>query len=290
LKTETSNETVQHYAAMFYINATIHGYDSKEASIYLKICEDNIDSLGYGLGYAWDAFQDGTVNDKTTNYSVTITEHMLPLIYGYENKVVSKARILHMVEAYKKFPLADTHSNGDCIAYSDHRNDIVGCVHNTNISCAKFIERIKRLGMADKELKKQQKRIIQREITSFIIKDTSYYYWDKDSILCDQNHLASSALQMYDLKNIELRRIALLLTEKILRNKEKNVKSLIGQCALLLIDDTHYNEMYKVIDDLLKNKSDYVDFDNYKFNNARISSNINNFLCLLREKWIKKSK
>lgn len=290
LKTETANETVQHYAAMFYINATIHGYNSKEAMMYLKKCEEKIDSFGYGLGFAWDAFQDGTVNDVSTNYSITITEHMLPLIYGYEHKVVDKARIIHMIEAYKKFPLADSLANGDCIAYSDHKNDIVGCVHNTNISCAKFIERIKRLGMADRELKKQQKRIIQREISSFVVKDTNYYYWDKDSIPCDQNHIANSALQMYDLQNPELQRIALLLTEKVLRNKEKNVMSLIGQCALLSINDAHYNEMYKVIDDLLKNKSDYVDFHSYKFNNAQISSNINYFLCLLKEKWIKKSK
>lgn len=288
LKVETSNETVQHYAAMFYINATIHGYTSKEAMTYLKKCEGKIDSFGYGLGFAWDAFQDGTVNDISTNYSITITEHMLPLIYGYEHKVVDKARILNMITAYKKFPLADSLTNGDCIAYSDHKNDIVGCVHNTNISCAKFIERIKRLGLADRELKKQQKRIIQREINSFVVKDTNYYYWDKDSIPCDQNHIANSALQMYDLKNPELHRIALLLTEKVLRNKEKNVMSLIGQCALLSINDAHYDEMHRVIDDLLKNKSDYVDYHSYKFNSAQISSNINYFLCLLKEKWIKK--
>lgn len=286
-KTETSNETVQYYAAMFYTNATIYGYNSNEAKHYLSKCEAKIDSFGYGLGFAWDAFQDGTINDKTTNYSITITEHMLPLIYGYENKVVHKRRILHMIDAFKKFPLADTMKQGDCIAYSDHANDIVGCVHNTNISCAKFIERLRKSGLADKSLKKLQERIIQREINSFLEKDTSYYYWDKDSILCDQNHLSSTALQMFDIPNPILKRIALLLNEKIHKHKEKNVKSLIGQCAILSIDDKHYEEMYKVVNELLDKRSDYADFDDYRFDNPMVSASINYYFCLLREKWVK---
>jgi hypothetical protein len=289
-KTEIGNETVQYYAAMFYTNASLYGYKSKEAKYYLNRCEAKIDSFGYGQGYEWDAFQDGTMNDKNTNYSITLTEHMLPLIYGYKKKAVKKSRIVHMVEAFKKFPLADTLKNGDCIAYSDHPNDIVGCVHNTNISCAKFIERIKKIGLADKKLKLLQERIIQREISAFIEKDTSFYYWDKDKILCDQNHLSSTALQMYDIPDPKAKKIALLLTEKILSKMERNVKSLIGQCAVLSIDDRHYQEMYKVVDDLLNKRSDYQDFDDYRFDNPQVSASINYYFCLLRENWLKRAK
>jgi len=57
-----------------------------------------------------------------------------------------------------------------------------------------------------------------------------------------------------------------------------------------LIDDSHYEEIYKIVDDLLNKKSDYIDFYDYKFGNARIGSNINYYFCLLREKWLTRAK
>ena len=289
-KVNEKNETVQHYAAMFYINAVLHGYKSNEALHYLRLCESKIDSFGYGVGYDWDAFQDGSINSKTTNYSVTITEHMLPLIYGYKNAVVSRNRIYHLVNSFKKIPLADTLDHGICIAYSDNLNDAVGCVHNTNISCANFIEKLRPIYFLDSNLLIIQKKIIEREIYSYNEKDTSYLYWDRDTGICDQNHLANSALQMYNLPNDELKKIAVMLYKKILSKPDKNMSALIGQCALLLIDDAHYEYIYKVLSDLIEKKSDYKDYYSYKFESSQISSNMNYFLCLLREKWISESR
>lgn len=122
-------------AYLMYSNGNINGWENELTVKYylrsLEILEEN----SYGLQYEWDAFQDGTLNSDTTNYTITMTDHLgLPFIEGYKNKLVNDNELLNIFEKLLLIPKADSIQDGICFAYSDSPNDQVGCVHNVNIS------------------------------------------------------------------------------------------------------------------------------------------------------------
>ena len=123
------------------------------------------------MQYEWDAFQDGTLNSDTTNYTITMTmtDHLgLPFIEGYKNKLVNDDELLDIFEKLLLIPKADTIQDGICFSYSDSQNDQVGCVHNVNISVAYFINEILNLNLIDKSFQSIVDSIIIRENNAYL--------------------------------------------------------------------------------------------------------------------------
>ena len=102
---------------------------------------------GYGIEFAWDAFQDGTTNSQQTTYAITLTDHVGPVfLAGYAagvlpkwhvRQVIPEWRVRQVIDQVETFPLADT--PGSCVAYSTTDVDRPYCVLNINASAAMFL-------------------------------------------------------------------------------------------------------------------------------------------------------
>jgi hypothetical protein len=270
-------EKSQHYLAnMVYYYAKTDGWKSKKTKVYLKKLFSSIDSFGFGLGYEWDAFQDGTINSSKTNYTITITEHVGPIVIeAYKNNVVSKKRVHQLLEAFKKIPLADTFKIGKCIAYSDNMNDKVGCVHNVNISGAYFISLLVSAITVDSSLIKLKNDIIERELNLYIKKDSSYVYWDGSPTTCDQNHLSYQAWCMNRINDVRTQEISNEIIKKIELNFDNNLQALIGQVRLASINKNINNKVFSTLNEIfITKKNNYKEIDGYYFHKPRTLSEL----------------
>jgi hypothetical protein len=119
------------------------GWTDPAATAYLTrlYATQNPDG-GYGLGYAYDAHGDGTMNYATTTYIVSLAGHVgPPLLDGMRAGVVPRAKVQVIFDLIATAPRIDT-SAGRCIAYSRHgTNDAKPglCVHNVNAGAAAFM-------------------------------------------------------------------------------------------------------------------------------------------------------
>ncbi len=93
---------------------------------------------GFGLGYAWDAYQDGSVNPQSTSYTVTTAGHVGQIVLqAWRNGAVDDSVIEGIVDSLLATPRLD---GGKCLAYSTSRNDAAKpCVYNVNIGAAAFL-------------------------------------------------------------------------------------------------------------------------------------------------------
>ncbi|MBA4849507.1 hypothetical protein [Emticicia sp. BO119] len=273
IKNDTVPETIVNtYSSLTHAIAIIKGWDNNESKKYLNKTYDIIDSLGYGLGYEWDAFQDGTVNSKYTNYTVTMADHVgFTFVAGYKAGIIPRRRLTHLLESINKIPYADNLINGKCLAYSDSKNDIIGCVHNVNIGVAYIFQEMKNIGLVSNELDGKIKDIIDREIDSYLIDKNSYLYWDKSPNLSDQNHLAYQAWCLIQLPNSRTKQIGISLINGISADKKKDISSLVGQLRILPYEDSDAEYLYSIVKKLLENqKTEYSPIGVYNINNPRI--------------------
>ncbi len=96
---------------------------------------------GYGLGFAYDAHGDGTMNPASTTYVVTLAGHVGPvLLDGMRAGAVPRADIQELVDLVATAPRIDT-AAGRCIAYSRDPDDVKPglCVVNVNAGAAAFL-------------------------------------------------------------------------------------------------------------------------------------------------------
>lgn len=96
---------------------------------------------GYGLGYAYDAHGDGTLNPATTTYVVSLAGHVGPvLLDAYRHGAAPRAKVQVIFDLIATAPRIDT-SAGRCFAYSRNANDAQPglCVHNVNAGAAGFL-------------------------------------------------------------------------------------------------------------------------------------------------------
>lgn len=129
---------------------------------------------GYGLGYAYDAHGDGTVNPATTTYVVTLAGHVGPvLLDGYRAGVVPRAKVQTVFDLVATAPRIDT-SAGRCVAYSRSSNDAKAglCVHNVNAGAAAFLLDAGRDGFAVPWWLVQG--IVKRELSAY---NATTRYW-----------------------------------------------------------------------------------------------------------------
>lgn len=130
------------YAWMAGAVAARRGWHDPAVATYLDqvYAQQNPDG-GYGLGYAWDAFGDGSVNPADTTYAITLSDHVGPILLdGWRAGVVPAERVQQIVDLLGSFPLVD--GDGTCIAYSSSPADVAApCVPNINASAAAFLVR-----------------------------------------------------------------------------------------------------------------------------------------------------
>jgi hypothetical protein len=276
IENEKNEKSLHYLANMAYFYAKSKGWNSKPTKDYLNKLFESIDKDGLGIGYEWDAFQDGTINSIKTNYTITITEHVGPIIIeGFKNKVISKKRLMQLLDAFKKVPLADTLGNGKCLSYSDSENDRIGCVHNVNISAAYFIERLEKVIKLDQKLVQLKKDIIKREINSYIHKDSSYYYWDGSNNICDQNHLSYQAWCMNKINDSLTQVISCEVIKKIENNFENNLQALIGQVRLVPLSHVIKKRVYNILYELfIEKEKRYKEMDGYYYDKPRTISEL----------------
>ncbi|MGP3989866.1 hypothetical protein [Streptomyces sp. 3N207] len=139
---DNGKEGVLTYAFLAGAVAERRGWENPEVKRYLgKVYGQRLDSGGYGLNYAWDAFSDGTVNPRTTTYTVSVSGHAgRVMLDGYREGRVPREEIVRLVDSLLKMPRV-TGGPGVCLAYSDSRYDSRRCVPNVNASAGWFLAR-----------------------------------------------------------------------------------------------------------------------------------------------------
>ncbi len=130
------------YAAQATAWLSPSGWADPGATAYLpRLYSTQNPDGGYGLGYAYDAHQDGTVNPANTSYVVTSAGYVGPvLLDAYRAGAVPRALVQEQFDVVATAPRIDT-SAGRCIAYSRNANDVQPglCVHNVNAGAAAFL-------------------------------------------------------------------------------------------------------------------------------------------------------
>jgi hypothetical protein len=138
----TQQATMLAYAAQATAWLSPAGWADPAATAFLTrlYATQNADG-GYGLGYAYDAHQDGTVNPAGTTYTVTLAGYVGPvLLDGMRAGVVPRAKVQQVFDLLATTPRIDT-AAGRCVAYSRSANDAKPglCVHNVNAGAGAFL-------------------------------------------------------------------------------------------------------------------------------------------------------
>lgn len=127
--------------------------DPAAAAFLIRMYTTQNPDGGYGLGYAWDAHGDGTVNPATTSYTVTSAGYVAPVLLDAYRfgpvGLVPRALVQQQFDLIATMPRIDT-SAGRCISYSRHANDAQPglCVHNVSAGAAAFLLEAGRNGFA----------------------------------------------------------------------------------------------------------------------------------------------
>lgn len=155
---------------------------------------------GYGLGYAYDVFGDGTVNPASTTYTVTNVGHVGPvLLAGYEAGAVPRAKVKTLVDLTMSTARINT-EQGHCVAYSRDPDDAKPglCVHNVNAGAAWFLQEANAAGVGATGLAQLVTDITRREVYSYLPGTYWWRYADTRS-MNDADHNSYSAESMYRL-------------------------------------------------------------------------------------------
>lgn len=128
---------------------------------------------GWGLNEAWDAFQNGTVNPSGTSYTITMADHVGPvLLDAYAEGLVPASDILDLVGLLMTTQTPEWTSIGKCIAYSRNSNDNVSAsngrnVHNVNAAAAAFLWRCLESGFQYSGARKRISDMLKHVATYF---------------------------------------------------------------------------------------------------------------------------
>lgn len=115
------------------------GWEAGATKYWLdRVYARQLSSGGWGLGYAWDWRNDGTVNPASTAYTITTAGHVgRMLIDGYDDGAVPRSRVLSAVTSLLN---TSTTAGGRCISYSNSSYDAnKPCVFNVNATAAWFL-------------------------------------------------------------------------------------------------------------------------------------------------------
>jgi hypothetical protein len=126
-----------------------NGWHDPRALDYLhRVIAQRHPDGGFGLNYAWDAFNDGTRNPVSTTYTVTLADHVGKMfLEAHAAGVLNRYYIdtlLTKLQTIPRIPVA----GGYCWAYSDHPNDVKPgyCSHNVNAGVGAFLSMAREAG------------------------------------------------------------------------------------------------------------------------------------------------
>jgi len=258
-----------------YAKALIYGWNNKDVESELNALMYFINQNGFSFNKEFDAFGDGTVNPDTTIYTITLTDHLGPvLLEANKHGAINDSILFSIYNILIDIMPADSIGNGYCVSYSNSINDVgAGCVHNVNISYAYFLNALKEYNFYENNTNNLIEEIIKREKLAYLPEAYNFPYWDGNDRLTDQNHLCFQAWCMNYLYDNDLKMYSNLIVDNILNNREKSISSLIGHLRILPIDDSLSDSLY--IDLLnLNNGTDttYSFNTTYNMQNPRVIS------------------
>lgn len=149
---DKGTEEVMAYSHMAGASGRLNGWTSSVTTGYLnKVYSLRKPNGGWGLAYAYDAFQDGTINPVYTVYTVTLADHVgKTFLDGHVAGVIPASEIQWIVDKLVAMPRVPV-SVGLCVAYSDQVADAKPglCVHNVNAGVGAFLASAKALGFTN---------------------------------------------------------------------------------------------------------------------------------------------
>lgn len=162
-------------------------------------------SGGWGLGYAWDAFQNGTLNPADTDYTITMADHIgLPFLDLYIDGLVDGSILQDLVNLVMKAanpPQGAVYTTaGRCAAYSLSVNDKVtkvGGVNNVNAAAAFFLSQARTRGFTAPGLDAYVAEMTKHELAHWSRQTKWWPYANTPgSRPGDTNHVAAEAWNM----------------------------------------------------------------------------------------------
>lgn len=203
---DTGTEGVMAYAYMAEASGRTNGWSHADTTAYLaKVYAMQNASGGWGLTYAYDAFNDGSVNPADTTYTVTMADHVgLPLLEGFNAGVVPQSYIQGLVNKLMAMPRVPV-TTGTCIAYSNQSSDAANpnyCVHNVNAGAAYFLNKASAAGVTATGLSDLVKNITLHEASTYNTTTKQWPYLGLTGPNQDFDHGGYSAQAMYSLRKI----------------------------------------------------------------------------------------
>jgi hypothetical protein len=204
LAAQGKNVWAFHVASFAYYAGMRFGWQDPRTQTWLqRVYQRRTQSLGYGIGVAYDAYGDGTVNPANTTYTITTSFHVgQVLIAGYDGGGVPAARVTEAVKAV--LDTAQT-AGGKCVAYSKHVNDSrKPCVWNVSAFGAWFLWRAHQRGLypagrGDETLAKVRTwRDYVRAHYSTSLGGWNYQEGGPN-VIDDPGHLSATVAAMYEL-------------------------------------------------------------------------------------------
>lgn len=191
------------YAAMVQAISTRYGWDDPRVTVYLeKVYERRNPDGGWGLGFAYDQWSDGSVNPATTTYTVTLADHVGPMLLDcYAQGLVPGADIstcvsLIMTTQTATFP----NPYGRAISYSRSSNDNVTPtnnrdVHNVVAHAGAFLSRANEAGFNATGLNRRIVDFTRHEVTAYNAA-TTWWPYTGTGAPSDTDHAAAEAEAM----------------------------------------------------------------------------------------------
>lgn len=190
---DSGTETPATYAFLAGSIAEVRGWNDPDVQTYLnKVYAQRLASGGYGLGYAWDAFQDGSVNPATTTYAITVTGQVgRVMLDGYQAGAVPKAEIERLVQVTLNMPRSTaTGQPGICLSYSSRASDMPYCVPNITASAGKFLTDAWHAGIQLPGQLELMAGLTQRDASTYVTGTGFWPYIQGGSAQNDWNHNA----------------------------------------------------------------------------------------------------
>lgn len=202
---DVGEETPHAYA--YILGAIARSSPSAWLDPRIEYYEDKLITLrntdgGWGLNEEWDAFQNGTINPEDTTYTVTLADHVGPVILAGVQVGRFPASLLQDIVDLLMSTNSVTYTTiGRGIAYSRSPNDTiqkVGTVHNVSALAASFLWQAHLAGYTAPGLEERVAEVIRMEV----------YYWNwklgtwpykNDTGVTDTDHLAAQTEAMYTL-------------------------------------------------------------------------------------------
>jgi hypothetical protein len=179
----------------------VYGWQHTWTQTYLRTVYNlaNPDG-GWGLSEPYDAFGDGTLNPASTTYTVTVADHVGPvLLAGFKAGAVPWAKVQSVVDLLMSTPRIPV-ERGQCIAYSRAEADARPGyeVHNVSAGAAWFLHECAAAGFGATGLHRLVTDVTVHQVQAYR-PEATWWPYIADGPNQDADHNAYSAEAMYRL-------------------------------------------------------------------------------------------